>query len=356
MRPAPHEQALRPLRLGIVGFGRLAQGYYAPALRRMNGIQAILVADPLDSCRALARESLRAQTYAAPGELLAQRLDALLVASPPSTHLEIWNDACRAALPVFMEKPFVLNGELARVDGSPAARRLLMIDFSRRFWPVYGRLRDLVRNGVVGAPHFAEFTLHVDVAAWCTVTSHRLSPREGGVLYDLGSQTLDLVSHVFDADPSSIEAETSSRRWDSDHVRLQLWFPSGLRTICDLAYGDRTCERVAIWGPQGRLCLNDPNMTIHLERGPSRARSALARGKDLVLLAYRGVRRSRSMARHSIRAALAAFLRAVRQGDEFSPGFEDAAKNTMWLEAASRLARSGGQHAAATTRAETVTP
>lgn len=49
------------------------------------------------------------------------------------------------------------------------------------------------------------------------------------MLYDLGSQTLNLVSRIFDADPSSIDAETSSRRWDSDHVRLQLGFPGGLR-------------------------------------------------------------------------------------------------------------------------------
>lgn len=74
------------------------------------------------------------------------------------------------------------------------------------------------------------------------------------------------------------------------------------------------------------------------------------------MLAYRGVRRGRSMARYSLQAALAAFLRAVRRGDEFSPGFEDAAKNTKWLEAASCAARACARHAAAGTRAETVTP
>ncbi len=338
MSRARDPRALRPLRLGIVGFGRLAQHYYAPALRGMDGIHSILVADPVDARRALARESLRAGTYGDPRDLLAQKPDALLVASPPSTHLEIWNDACRAAVPVFMEKPFVLDGELARAESSPGARRLLMIDFGRRFWPVYAQLREMVRHGVIGAPQFAEFTLHVDLVTWCSVTSHRLSPREGGALYDLGSQTLDLVSYVFDADPCDIEVEISSRRWDADSVWLLLSFPNGLRVRCDLAYGDRTRERLVIRGQRGCLRLNDPNMTIHVGHRFSRALSPLARGKDLALLAYRGVRRSHSMARYSIRAALAAFVRAVRLGEEFSPGFEDAVKNTRWLEAASRAA------------------
>jgi predicted dehydrogenase len=336
MRLARKERALQPLKLGIAGFGRLAQHYYMPALRRLNGIQSILVADPLESRRDLARKNLRAKTYRSPQELLTQRPDALLVASPPSTHLEIWNDACRAGVPVFMEKPFVLNGELARAESSPDARRLLMMDFSRRFWPVYEQLRELVRSGAIGVPESAEFTLNVDLMTWCAVTSHRLSPREGGVLYDLGSQTLDLVSYVFDADPCSVETETSSRNWEADHVRLSLGFPEGLRVCCDLAYGDRTCERVMIWGREGRLRLDDPNMTIHRERGNSRTPWPIARGKDLLVFGYRGVKRASSMARYSIRAAITAFLGAVRRGEVFSPGFDDAVKNAMWLEVASR--------------------
>jgi len=168
------------------------------------------------------------------------------------------------------------------------------------------------------------------------VTSHRLSPREGGVLYDLGSQALDLVSYVFDADPSSIEAETSSRKWEADHVRLHLGLPGGLDVCCDLAYGDRTCERVKIRGREGQLRLDDPNMTVHLQRGSSRPPWPIDRGKDLLVLGYRGIRRASSMARYSIRAAINVFLGAVRRGEVFSPGFDDAVKNSTWLEAASR--------------------
>ena len=200
-------------------------------------------------------------------------------------------------------------------------------------------MRDLIHGGAIGDPDAAEFRLHVDLMTWCTVTSHRLSPHEGGVLYDLGSQTLDLASYVFDADPCSVEAETSSHRWQGDHVRLHVGFPGDLRVCCDLAYSDRTCERVTVWGPQGRLRLDDPNMAIHLDRGRSRTPWPIARGRDLLLFGYRGVRRASSMAQYSIRAALTVFLRAVRRGDVFSPGFDDAAKNAMWLEAASRAPR-----------------
>lgn len=295
-----------------------------------------MVADPLEWRRDLARKSLGAETCRVSSEILQWQPDALLVASPPSTHLEIWNHAARHRLPVFMEKPFVLNGELSRADSSPGARRLLMMDFSRRFWPVYAELREMIRRGAVGAVEFAGFTLHIDLRTWCAVTAHRLWPQEGGALYDLGSQALDLASYLFDADPSSIEAETSSHRWDADQVRLHLGFPGGLRVCCDLAYGDRTCERTTIQGRDGRLHLNDPNMTIHVERGRSRTPAPIARGRDWLVFAYRGVWRARSMARYSIGAALSVFLRGVSRGEPFSPGFDDAVKNATWLEVALR--------------------
>ncbi len=325
------------LRLGIVGFGRLAQKYYVPALRSLSGIDSILVADPLEACRAAARAALPDVGIChAPHELMAAAPDALLVATPPSTHLQLWNDACAAGTPVLMEKPFVLHDQLGRAESSAAARRLLMVNFNRRFWPSYRRLRDLVAEGAVGRLVSADLVLHVDVLPWCAVTAHRLSPGEGGVLYDLGSQALDLVCWMLDRQPLSLTTETSTRRWEADHVLLRLGFADGVEVRCDLAYDERTSERLVITGEHGRLRLDDPNMAVRLAHHDSRERTPASRAKDLLFFAYRGLRRSHSMARYSIRASIDAFLDGVRGTRAFSPGFADAAMNAVLLDAASR--------------------
>jgi len=329
------------IHLGLVGFGRLARDYYVPALRRLPGARVIAVADPLEASRSAAAAALPgAATFHGIDEVLAMRPDALLVATPPSTHLAAWNAAQSAALPVFLEKPFVLAGQLSDALGGPEAQRRLMVNFNRHFWPPYQRLRALVAAGRVGRVRSATFTLHVDVLSWCDVTRHRLSPDDGGALHDLGSQALAVVPWLLGAEPVTIEVATAQHRWPGDHVTLRLAFPDGEVATCDLAYETRTFERVTIVGTTGRLRLQDPNMAVHVEAARDGRRRGLVR--DVAVLGYRGLRRSRSMARFSIRAALASFVQATRTRAPFVPGWDAAVRNVRGLEAALRAAQAGG--------------
>jgi predicted dehydrogenase len=211
-----------------------------------------------------------------------------------------------------------------------------MLDLNRRFWPPYRRIRESVRAGLVGDLEFVEIRLHVDIRPWCSVTSHRIESGEGGVLYDLGSQAVDLARWIIGRDPREVSASSESRRWENDRVLLELQFEGGLRAHCDLAYTERAVERVVVKGRHGEIRLFDPNMAIHLGRCGTTGRSAMGWARDLAVLCYRGLRRSRSMMRYSVAAALAAFTESIARGLPFSPGFEDAAANAIWLDAAAR--------------------
>jgi predicted dehydrogenase len=338
----PGVMARPTLQLGLAGFGRLARKYYVPALRALNGVTLSTVVDPLEASREAARAAFPGvATLADPGALFTQRLDGIIVASPPSTHLALWNLAAGAGIPVLLEKPFALRGELGQAASSERERRLLMLDLNRRFWPPYRRIRESVRAGLVGDLEFVEIWLHVDIRPWCSVTSHRLQLGEGGVLYDLGSQAVDLVRWITGADPRDVSASSESRRWENDHVLLQLRFVGGLRAHCDLAYTERAVERVVVKGRHGEIRLFDPNMAVHLGRRGTTGRSALGWAGDLAVLCYRGLRRSHSMVRYTVAAALATFTDSISRGLPFSPGFEDAAANAIWLDAAARAMELG---------------
>src|SRR6478672_2603606 len=84
-----------PLSIGVAGFGRLVREIYLPAFRRLPGARLVAVADPLAESRSAAAHRLPgAVVYPDHRTLLASAsLDGLLVASPPSTHLEIWDGA-----------------------------------------------------------------------------------------------------------------------------------------------------------------------------------------------------------------------------------------------------------------------
>ena len=332
------------MRLGLVGFGRLAREYYLPALRNLDEARIVAVADPLQESRSEAVRRLPGvRVYENHLPMLdTASLDAVLVASPPSTHLRAWNDAAARDLPVFMEKPFVLCGQLgAIVRGSAEGR--LMVDFNRRFWPTYRRIGALLREGAFGSPVTADFQLHTDVLSWSTVTRHRFSDEEGGVLHDLGGHAIDLAGDLMGADPVSVASEESTMRWPADRMRLELLFADGSRFRCDVAWRDRNRERLAIQGPAGGLRLEEPNMVAHFTSDGAGRLRVFDRVLDAAMFGYRAVRRKRAMSCFSIGSALASFVRTAREGGAFSPGFEDAVRNVRWLEAARCSTKDGGR-------------
>jgi predicted dehydrogenase len=323
-------------RLGLVGFGALAERYYVPALCRRRDVVVVCVVDPLPQRRAAASRCFpRAKTCAVPQDLLAGgELDAILVAAPPAAHLDIWNRASRQGLPVFMEKPFVLAGELARVESAAPAQGLLMVNFNRRFWPAYQRMGELALAGVIGELRTAEFVFQTNALNWGAVTDHRLLPREGGALYDLGSHALDLIPHLLQDEPLTINATARSVRWEQDQIELHIEMRSGLRFGCRIGYHASGRESLVIQGSRGSLHLDNPNKALHLRPQGAAVNRLGERLRDGARIAYRALWRSRSLLRFSMEASLGAFLDTLSAGGTFSPGFADATQNAGWLEAA----------------------
>jgi predicted dehydrogenase len=326
------------LRLAIIGFGRLAQEYFVPAFRRLGTIQIVSVCDPLASSLSAAQAVFPAATrYTDHRTLLDhERIDALIVSSPPSTHLAVWTEAVRGRKPAFVEKPFVLGGELRQVDNLPDARGLLMPDFNRRFWPPYQRLREISLQGILGIVERAEFKLHINPLRWSSVTGHRLSADEGGALYDLGSSQLDLVEYVFNDRIERLRAQAHSQRWLNDHIVIDAYLRNGIRVSCDFAYGNRNEESITIVGREALVKLANPNGTMIVKTNGSRENVLGHYLRSLLSVGYRTVRRDQSMLRYSIRASLAEFVEAVSNQRPPAPNFDDAFENALCLEAAAQ--------------------
>jgi myo-inositol 2-dehydrogenase / D-chiro-inositol 1-dehydrogenase len=327
------------LHVGVIGFGRLVREYYLPALQDLRGIRLAAVADPLEESRRSAESHLPADRIFADHRTMLDRvaLDAVLVASSPSTHLGIWTEAIGRGLPAFVEKPLALSSQLSSLP-LEQVEPPIMIDFNRRFWPTYNRARDLVRLGALGAPVHLEFGLHIDVRPWSSVTKHRLDASEGGVLHDLGGHAVDLATQIVGGEPDSIAARSAA-----DRIELQLDFAAGSSARCDVGYSDRTREWLHVRGPQGSVRLAEPNMVLHAGTGGFLRNRVMAPLVDAAALGYRGLLRSQSIGRATIRAALASFAASVRTGTAFTPGFADGLRNALWVEAAARsLASDGG--------------
>lgn len=126
-----------PLRLGIVGCGRLAEAGYVPALARCRGFDLVAVADRDPERRqrvaTLAAGADRPVTCHADAADLLQhsRVDAVIIATPAAAHCADAALAAGAGVAALVEKPPAPDaagaGVLARLDPAP------WIGFNRRF-------------------------------------------------------------------------------------------------------------------------------------------------------------------------------------------------------------------------------
>ena len=326
------------LNLGITGYGRLAREYYVPALARMQAVRIGAVADPFEESRLAASQRLPlARIYMNHQEMLShENLDAILIASPPSSHVAAWLEARQKNVAAFVEKPLALASQMEELPELTDADAALMVNFNRRFWPPYQRVIEAAKNGSIGTLRDIEFTLHTDVARWSTVTQHRLSQGEGGVLHDLGSQAVDLMCQITNCEPQQISASFASKCWKSDCVQLELEFAGGIHAHCDLAYDQQNRESLEVTGSTASIRLREANMTPHVTKTGRVSAAALL--SDYARLGYRFLFPARRLLRHTITQALSVFVESLRTGRPFEPGYAEARANLRLLALASGVA------------------
>lgn len=108
-------------------------------------------------------------------EILADpAIDAVVLVTPNSQHVEQTLAAIKAGKHVFCEKPFSLDGQGAQqcIDAAAEAGLTLGVGYSRRFHPEMDSLREKVRNGDLGTILHIEATmtfpnaLYLEPGAW----------------------------------------------------------------------------------------------------------------------------------------------------------------------------------------------
>lgn len=235
----------RPVRLGLVGCGRLAASGYVPAAGLVPEVRLTAVADP-DSGRreqvaaALERGGHRVARFATVEELLDQAgvdgVDGLVLATPVAAHVEGAATASSPGLPVLVEKPPAPDAAgaaaLERLDPPP------WIGFNRRFDPGVVAVR--TRVPAEGALDL-HLELHYRRQSW---QSHAV---RDDVLLDLGPHLVDMARWL----AGSEVVEVASASAGPERARFDLAFERGRASI-DLAADRAHREVVEVREPGGR--------------------------------------------------------------------------------------------------------
>jgi 1,5-anhydro-D-fructose reductase (1,5-anhydro-D-mannitol-forming) len=188
------------IRWGLIGCGDVAEHKSGPGFQKAadSALVAVMRRDAAKAADYAARHAVP-RWYSDARELLADpEVDAVSIATPPSSHMELALLACAAGKPTLVEKPMALNHAqcVRMVAAFDAANVPLFVAYYRRAQPKFRRMEELIEQGAIGAPRVAlvQFAappprVDPDNLPW------RLRPEiaGGGLFADLGCHTLDLL-------------------------------------------------------------------------------------------------------------------------------------------------------------------
>ena len=192
----------------IVGCGSVVRRYHAPILRSLIRRQDIRVHGCYDLSEAAAKEMgslLSAERTGTPenlGDL--SRVDAVLIATPPESHVAFIERYLSEGKAVLVEKPFVgTRMEAERVVQISRARKTpVLVGHFRRYYPALNAARAFIREGGLGRVGRVEAS-EGGRWSWPTFSRYVIESPLGGVIHDTGSHLMDMVLYALDADSGS---------------------------------------------------------------------------------------------------------------------------------------------------------
>ena len=149
---------------GIIGCGDVAEVKSGPAFQNCSNSKLLAVMRRNgDLARDFAERHQVPLWYDDADKLLENTdINAVYIATPPSTHLEFALKALRSGKDVYLEKPMVLSNKEASVlkNAVNKSKQKLVMAHYRRFLPMYLKVKDLVDEN----EYFEVITSHNDLS------------------------------------------------------------------------------------------------------------------------------------------------------------------------------------------------
>lgn len=246
----------------MVGCGDVTEVKSGPGFQKARGSALVAV---------MRRDAAKAEDYArrhgvprwySDAEALVRdpEVDAVYVATPPSTHRHYTLLAAAAGKPVYVEKPMALDhGECrSMIDACAAAGVPLFVAYYRRALPRFARIKALLDAAAIGTVRVAGISMYRGFVPPAGALPWRIDPAVsgGGLFVDLAAHQLDLLDFFLGpiADVSGTAANQAGLYQAEDIVTATFAWASGARGTglwSFSASGD--VDRTELVGTRGRI-------------------------------------------------------------------------------------------------------
>jgi predicted dehydrogenase len=329
----------RGVRCAVVGVGYWGR-HFVRLLQDLRSARLVGVVD-IDPTTAErlhgASENVRLWS---PDELLARSasdLDAVVIATPASTHGELARRALERGWHVFVEKPFVLSSDEAAELSDLSGHRgcVLMVGHTFLYHPAIQAMKAAYDQGTIGRARMIR-------------ACRSLAPirSDVDVIWDLATHDVAIMSHLLGGGPVSVSALGASLLTASctDAASVNLVFPGDVVASLYVSWTDVTkVRRFEVLGSEGSMIFDDTDPLRPLSVYGNSDRAASISADDVYASTRRRLVQTPELHHaEALRLEIEQFLRCILVGEApLLPG-RASVEVVRTLEAIQRSIRAGG--------------
>ncbi len=325
----------RSIRIGLIGAGRIGV-VHAGSINDTKGVDLAWVCDPFVENAEKLGAQYGAKVTGDPYEVIKSgEVDAILVASPTSTHVELLEAGIDAGLHVMCEKPIDLD--ISRVDAlrakAAAATTRISLGFNRRFHPQFEAVHKRVKSGEIG-----NLEQLVIISRDPAAPPQSYIAVSGGIFRDQTIHDFDMARYFV---PEIVEVSAVGANVFSDYIKAENDYDSvnitmrgsrgELVTIVNSRHSSFGYDqRLEAFGSEGMLLAKNvsPTTVEHYSAEHTEQREPYL---NFFLELYAA----------SYRRELALFVESIHSGQALCPTYEDGRAALVLANAALQSARSG---------------
>ena len=198
---------MKQINWGFIGCGEVTEKKSGPAFNEVEGSQVVAVMSRSEKkARGYAERHHIRKWYTDAQELIDDPdVNAIYIATPPSSHATFAIMSMRAGKPVYIEKPLAASysdciriNRISEQTGVPC-----FVAYYRRYLPYFQKVKEIIKSGAIGDVINVQVRFSVPPRDLDTKSGKempwRLQPdiAGGGYFYDLAPHQIDLLQDLF---------------------------------------------------------------------------------------------------------------------------------------------------------------
>jgi predicted dehydrogenase len=195
------------MRIGVAGCGYWGSKHVR-VLQQLSEVDQVVIIDPQEERRTVLLQSFPSLRALKDLPSAIDDVDAVVIATPPSTHLELALQALEAGKHVLIEKPMTTDTASARrlIAEAEAASLVLMVGHTFEYNAAVWKLREVIKSGELGSVYYID-TARLNLGVY---------QNDINVIWDLAPHDISIINYLLGSTPAAVQA------WGSSHVNTYL--------------------------------------------------------------------------------------------------------------------------------------